>query len=431
MAEKPLIDEKEDGRYLCRYQATIVFMCNGTNVTMNPENILSIEKVDNFDLDIRSSIRLKLHIDTRKKLWMMNNLKDLRCKFELSYVRSDTDGLEELNGGATIWNSLFSVYFTETGINEDESAMTQTMGLNEDNQNPTYDLENESYWERSILDVYLYETRMLQCSKKVVNRVFQSATLQNIIAELATEVGQNNIYMTRLDNQTTYSNFCVRSFPFATALAYLDTTYGFYTCGAQIYYDVDKLYILKANGKMTAKVKDEWTETVFLITSRNLAVPGNGMVSKPDQKVYYINITEENITPEDTSIMSATSEGSSIQVISADTGSSQTVSGGTETIGKVEYSKFIRGKDNKYYASTAQARMEENSNVEKITVENADLRAFGLNKTIKLVFEEPEKQKKYGNNRYRLSYASHLLRIESGQYMVCRSNVVLKKCSDA
>lgn len=431
MAAKPLIDEKEDSRYLCRYQATIVFMCNGTNIKMLPENIISIEKIDNFDYDIRSCIRVKLHIDTRKKLWMMKNLKDLKCKFELSYVRQDTDGLDPTKGGAIIWDSVFSVYFTETGINEDVASMEQTMGVNEDNQHPIQDLDNESYWERTILDVYLYETRCLQCSKKVVNRVFQSANLQNIIAELATEVGQGNIYMTKLDNQATYSNFCVRAFPFATALAYLDSYYGFYTCGSQIYYDVDKLYILKANGKNTAKVKDEWVDTVFLITTRNLAVPGNGMVSKPEQKVYYINITEENLAPQDTSLLTAASEGSSIQVISADIGTSQTVSGGTESIGKVESTKYIRGKDNVFYASTAQARLEENENVEKITVENADLRAFGLNKTIKLVFEEPEKQKKYGNNRYRLSYASHLLRAESDQYMICRSGLVLKRCSNA
>lgn len=431
MAGKPLIDEKEDSRYLCRYQATIVFMCNGVNVTMRPENIVSIEKLDNFDYDIRSCIRIKLHIDTRKQLWMMKNLKDLKCKFELSYVRQDTDGLDELKGGATIWNSIFSVYFTETGLSEDEASMEQTMGLNEDNQNPLSDLENESFWERTIQDVYLYETRNLQCSKKIVNRVFQSSTLQNIIAELATEVGQNNIYMTKLDNQKVYSNFCLRAFPFSTALAYLDSYYGFYTCGAQIYYDVDKLYILKANGKNTAKVKDEWVDTVFLVTSRNLAIPGNGMVSKPEEKVYYINITEENIAPQDTSLLTAASEGSSMQIIYADMGTSQTVSGGTESIGKVEQMRFIRGKDNQLFATTVQARLEENANIEKITVENVDLRAFALNKTIKLVFEEPEKQKKYGNNRYRLSYASHLLRAESGQYMICRSNIVLKKASDA
>ena len=431
MAEKLLIDEKEDSRFLCRYQATIVFMCGETTITMLPENIISIEKEDNFDLSFRSTIRVKLHIDTRKKLWMMKNAKDLKCKFELSYVRQDTDGLDSLKGGTTIWNSMFSVYFTETGINEDEVSMEQTMGLNEDNKNPTRDLENESFWERTIFDVYLYETKSLQCSKKVVNRVFQSSNLQNIIAELATEVGQNNIYMTRLDNQQTYSNFCVRAFPFSQALAYLDSTYGFYSCGSQIYYDVDKLYILKANGKNTAKEANEWVDTVFLVTSRNLAVPGNGMIKKPEEKVYYINITEENIIPEDPSITTATSEGSSMQVISADLGSSATVSGGTETIGTVRTTKFIRGKENRYYASTVQARMEENTNVQKISMENVDLRAFGLNKTFKIVFEEPEKQKKYGNDRYRISYASHLLRAESTQYMICTSNIALKKCSDA
>lgn len=426
--EKSLIDEVEDTRYLCRYQATIIFILDDTQFTLQPENILSIEKVDNFDFDIRSMIKLKLHLDTRKVTWLMRNKEKVKCKFELVAIRQVTDGEQDLSGEATVWNSLFNIFFSENDISVNVAATEESSESNGETQ--PNDLDNESYWDRSIIDLFLLESKSLKSAKKKVNRVFTSENLQNIIAKICNDAGQNNVYMSRLDNQTTFSNFCVPEFPLEKALAYLDLYYGFYTSGAQIYYDVDKLFILKANGKVTAKVKDEWAETVFLITGRNLAIPGNGMVIKPEQKIYYINITDESITSQDLSLNDSISGGSTIKVLINNDGSTQTVKSGTDSVG-VETIRYVRNDENPYIVSMMNARMDENTCIEKITVENADIRAFALNKSIKLVFEEPEKQKLYGSNRYRLAYADHLIKAESDQYMACKSRLVLKKCSDA
>lgn len=432
MAEiKPLIDEKEDRRYLCRYQVTMIFMVEDVSVTMTPSNLLLIEKEDNFDFDIRSQIHVKLNIDTRKVLWMMKNRDKLKCKFELTSVHQDPDGLNNVSGGAIIWSSIFSVMFNETDVTQDLAATEQTMAVNEGGQTPMKDLENESLWERTVFDVYLYDAGNLRRGKKTVNRVFTSATLQNIIGELCTEVGQNKVYLSPIENKKTFSNFCVPPLKFETALAYLDLYYGFYSSGAQIYFDVDTLYIINANGKVTAHAKEEWVETTFLVTSRNLSMPGNGMVVKPEQKIYYLSISEENIAPQDPSLVTSATDGSVAKVITTESGSVDTASGGTDSIGSAQSVKFVHGTNNPYWPSMIKCRMAENQCIEKITIENADVRAFGLNKTFKLVFEEPDKQKKFGGNRYRIAYANHVFRIESDQYMICTSQVALKACSNA
>ena len=155
------------------------------------------------------------------------------------------------------------------------------------------------------------------------------------------------------------------------------------------------------------------------------------MVRKPNEKIFYINIPEENINVGVPSITKNDELGAAARIVVADGVSSGLMDSDSEFVGsKNEIIKYVREADNPYVGSMLTARMEENDCIVYINGDNFDINAFALNKTYKLVFDDDGKQKKYGKFKFRLSYAYHFIRHETEGYMVSSHRIILKKVAD-
>ena len=72
-----LIDQEKDLVWICKYQvSTLVFMLNDEKIEMDSTNILSIEKLDDYEYNLRSLIKISLRVDIRQKLWILKNRKE-------------------------------------------------------------------------------------------------------------------------------------------------------------------------------------------------------------------------------------------------------------------------------------------------------------------------------------------------------------------
>lgn len=416
--------------YLCKYQVTsLVFMKGEEKIEADPSNILTIEKVDDYEFNLRSIIKVTLRIDIRKKLWIMKNKREIVCKFELSKIGMDTDVERFVTATELVWNDEFGIYFNDEDESTDTKVMEERIAMNEGESFSSGRIDTENYFEsQNMLDVYLFNQKLINASKNIYNDVMTENTLQQYVGRLLTATKHKNVLMSKFENDEVYKELLVPAHPSYKALIYLDQYFGFYKKGAIIYYDVDTLYIINANGELTVKREDEWPETTVMVTQIDSSTPGNGMVRNETEKIFYVSVPDMNVSPQKFSISTNAELGSEAKIVITDDVTIDIEDANQSYIDqRNEFIKYQRKDDNKYSVDIMKARMEENECVLYISGNNFDMAAFTPNKTYQVVFEETAKQEKYGKFKYRLSYAYHVIKVESEGFMTSSHRFILKR----
>lgn len=429
---KTLINRDEDLCYTCQYQVpALCFMLGDTKLAMDNTNILSIEIVDDYERNIRQILKVTIRIDIRKKLWIIKNKNKITCKFELDVIGRDPDDEEDVVDPSEVFNAQFGVYLNDDDDATDAEGIEEVIQEQEGEDFKENDLDEDGYYSgENSLDVYLFEKKSMTASSKTFNVVYTKANMATMVAFLLTKTGHKKVLMSPIENTKVYREMLVKNGKAYQGLAYLDQYYGLYKRGALIYYGTDTLYILNLNGKCTAWKKKEWKKTTFLVTSRANTTPGNGMVRKEKEKVYYVNLPEDNISPQKVSISKNAKYGSAAKIIISDSTTVETIKADQSYMNqRNEEIIYSKKDDNRYTSTMIKARMEENECIMYISGDGFDIRAFNPNKEFNIVFEDPTKQKKYGSYYYRIAYAYHYILPEDGDSMKSSHQIILKRCS--
>ena len=416
--------------YQCKYQVPgLMFATEDEKLVFDSSNIVRVEKHDDYDFNIRTILKVSLRIDMRKKLWIIKNKRDIVCTFEFDKIAMNTETEEFLSTPQKIWYDEFSIFLTDDDESIDITAMEQSLQLNGDQELPI-EAGDEDYLEsENILNVFLFQKSLMNASNKTVNAVFTRDNIQNMAAQLLTETGHKRVLISPMENTKIYEELLVPAFPCYKALMFLDQYFGFYKTGGMIYYDVDTLYILNTNGKCRAKQQDEWPETMFIVTESPRALPGNAMVIRPNEKVFYCNIAEASLNVQNYANTMNEKYGSTAKIVVTDDTAINTAEAEQDYIDQRNTTyAYITKEDNQFTADIMKARMEENQANVMINANNLDIQAFTPNKTFKLTFDDTTKQEKYGKYVYRLSYAYHIMVMESGYFYSSKHRIVLKRC---
>ena len=427
MAEESTTKDKV---YLCKYKVeTLALMKGDEKIELDHSNILNIEYMNDYEFNLRSIIKIRLRMDVRKRLWVLKNKKDIICKFELNKFGMDPEVEETVTGIENVWNQEFTIYLNDEDDSNDVDVMEQRIKKNEGEEFKNNDIEDENYFEsQNTFDIYLFNQTLLNASQKIFNHVFTKNTLQQMVGRMLTETKHDKVLMSKFENDEIYTELLVPAHPLYKDLIYLDQYYGFYKKGAIIYYDWDVLYILNANGKVTAKREGEWTETIFMVTKIDESTPGNGMIRKEGEKKFYIGINDMNINPKKFTIGHNIDIGSEAKVIITDDTEIEIDDADQSYIDqRNEFITFRRKDENKYKSEILRARMEENECILYINAENLDINAFTPNKQYSVVFDEQTKQQKFGKYKYRIIYAYHMMKLESEGFMSSSHMLMLKR----
>lgn len=418
-----------DKKSQCKYQvAHFVIMKDDERIELDHSNILSIEYMNDYEFNIMALLKVSLRIDIRRKIWMLKNKRDILVKFELNKIGMDTDNEKYVTSPEKVWNEEFAMYFNDEDESADIGVMESRINLNEGGEFKSGDIQGENYFEsQNTLDVYLVLPELLKASRYSFNKVYTKTTLQNMVGHMLTESGHKHVLMSKFENNEIYQELLLPINPLYKNLIYLDQYYGMYKKGAIIYYDVDILYILNANGKLTAKRQDEWTETTFLISRIADSTPGNGMVRKEGESIFYPTISDSDVNPQNFSVSKNAGIGGAAKIVVTDTTDVELHEADQAiTNQRNENVTFIKDK-NKFTGDVIKARMEENDCILYISGNNLDIKAFTPNKICKVVFDETSKHEKYGKSTYRMAYAYHFLKLESEGYMSSSHRTILKK----
>lgn len=416
--------------FLCKYQVeNLILMLGEKYIQLDHSNIISIEYLNDYDSHLRAILKVSLRIDVRRKIWILKNKRDIVAKLELNKIGIDIDCEQPVTNPETVWNHEFSIYFNDVEESTDTKLMEERISKNEGSPFASQDIDNENYFEtQNMLDIYLFDQKLLNASNNIYNDTFTADTLQFCVGKLLTKSKHDNVLMSRFENDEIYEELLVPALPSYKSLIYLDQYYGFYKTGAIIYYDIDKLYILNSNGRITVKEDGEWPETTIMISQLDSSSPGNGMIRKEGEKRFYISINEMNINPQQPSIANNNTDGSKSKVVITDDITIDNTLSNQSFIGqRNERITYTKKDSNKFIGSIIKARMEENECVLYINGDNLDINAFTPNKEYQVIFEETSKMEAYGKYKYRLAYAYHFLRLESDNYMASSHQIILKR----
>lgn len=416
--------------FLCKYRiVNCIIIHNDIRLTMDPTNILSIEYINDYESSLFAMLKLTLRVDVRKRIYMLANKREIRCKLEIEKIGYDIDIEEPITSPESLFDLLFSIYFNDDDENTDTETLNKRLTTNvSENESMSESIDDENYYEsQNLIDLYLFNPVLLKASRYTHNAIYTQSTLQDIIGHMLTVSKHNNVLMSRIENTELYKELLLPANPVYKNLIYLDQYLGLYKSGSVIYYDIDYLYILNTNGKLTAKYQNEWTETSFLIPSLDQSIPGNAMIRQPNEKIFYPTISEKDISIQKPSIMKNVQSGSKIKLITTDgTELTDLTAEDTSYIDNRNTGVTYIKEENKYTGSVLQSRMYENESIVYINGNNLDINAFKPNKRFHILFDDETKNTKY-KGTYRLSYAYHVIRIESESFSSSSHRIRLKK----
>lgn len=424
-------ENKTELTYLSKYQAnSLIFTLDDEKIEMDPSNILSIELLQDYDMNYQIITKVQLRMDVRKLLWILENKRDITCKFVLSVVAVDNDSNSLVSNPQYVINDDFNIYFTDEYENIDIDMFKQRLAVN--SRTSVNDINDENYFEsQNIIDIYLYNKKLIESSSMIYNEIMTEDILQNFVARMLTKTKHEKVLMSKFENNDVYKEIVVPPMAVYRALGYLDTLYGFHKKGTQIFYDYDILYILNTIGECTAKRDKEWTQTTILATSLENSAAGNGMKVIEGDEIYYLQVPIENVGTQKFSNTNNEIMGSEIHEILIDDININYIEADQDYVERRNVYKLQRYKDlNKFAAERLKARMEEADLSLYITGDNYDIRALRPNHEYNVIFDDETRQQKYGNFKYRIAYLFTYIKMSNTDYLDSSHKIILRKAVD-
>ena len=198
-------------------------------------DIVSIAFMHDYDDTTFPIIRLRLYTDlsTMEKInqapdTILVNLTLLGNIYEMA---DDEVNQSVAVGGASNISLSMNGYVeyknTPTSVfDQYDQGIKKTSDLNVDRKVP--------------IDIYCYKREVVQLFQTKAPGIFKNMTIHDIIKYL---VSTNMVHIDPLTNNVKYDQVLLPNLSISESLAFFDMKYGLYEKGAQVYSDVDKVYI--------------------------------------------------------------------------------------------------------------------------------------------------------------------------------------------
>ena len=270
----------------------------------------------------------------------------------------------------------------------------------------------------------LVQRSTMKKTRKIINKVITSANMTDTVSYLLTTAGVNNVLMSCMDNSSTYDEIILLPIPLTSQLSYLDSVFGFYKEGSQIFFDFERMYVLRNSHKCTAYEKNEIkkiTICVYNTSSGKNAVKGS-YIDK-DEKVGYLHcgVGSFNVSSESKATDTYMSPNSLIINHNGKIDSSVTDSSGS-------YNVINTATHNKYYPEETKMRSKELENIITATCTNIDITLLKPNRYFNVRSNVTRVAKKV-KHKFRLSKWSTTMSREGGIFKSA-TTIILKKTED-
>lgn len=270
----------------------------------------------------------------------------------------------------------------------------------------------------------LVQRSSMKKSRKIINKVITSANMTDTVAYLLSKAGVDKVLMSSMDNTSTYDEIILLPIPLTSQLSYLDSVFGFYKEGSQIFFDFDRMYVLRNSHKCTAYEKNELKKVTICVYSSSSARNGvKGSYIDKDEKVGYMNCDVNAFQISSASKATDTYLSPNSLIINHN-GKIDTV----ETDSSGSYNIISTATHNKYYKHETKLRTKELENIITATCNNIDISLLKPNRFFNIRSNVTRVAKKV-KHKFRLSKWNTVLTREGGIFRAS-TTIILKKTED-
>ena len=368
-----------------------VIMPDGNNIKLNTSLIESMYIEKSYSTDIHPILRVRMPIEP---LVWYNILKNkTKVKIRLRIVKYVYYEDNTFNYKTMFINKVFGVIIEEDTPFLSEKDYAKTQAIEGDTTPDDFaDMKN----------LYLFLEEDLKATKNPFSGNF-SGTMTDILTYLFSNANVNRVLMTPLDNKKHYDNVILSPTSLIGAINSLDEMYGFYNNGKLLFFDFNYTYLLDKSSKCTAWCRNEYTTTVITVydndSTNNMK---QGIAFDQPKKTYYINASPSSIAISNKTMGNEHIDSNNIISVNNKDGNIKKIDTDVIQRGTGNYA-FVENKYNNNFALSEQKLMiEENSIIINFSTEDIDIDALTPNKEIRVIFNDIQKNKKYGGS-YRIT----------------------------
>lgn len=282
-----------------------------------------------------------------------------------------------------------------------------------DTKDETMDMFNQNY------TFVLVREDDISCSKKIINKVLTRTNLTDALGYLLTKAGVKRVLMSAMDNNRQYNELVLLPITLIEQLQYISSFYGLYKEGSQIFFDFDRLYILRNSGKCTAFENGEICTVIFKVYGTDNSLNFNsGSYRDNTHETAYIKASSVEIV-DGTKTANATVGTNSIIIDS----SGGTINATTNNEGSFNVLNTI--SHNPYIKTETEVRLTELKNMVTVFCDNIDVRLLKPNRQFRIISSE-SKISTQTNGIYRLKSSVSFF-MKKGDSFKSRTNAVLVK----
>ena len=361
-----------------------------------------IEK--DFNNDVFPVLRLQIAFTEKMYYNIIKHKNNIKIKVRIVKFITDGEGRNEAK------SQLFSTIFT-TFIDKEEPFISKDFNRLNDDKNETDFTFNKD------MELYLFEEKVLNTSKSLINNVFVNCTLLDVFTFIMSSNRINNILLSVPDNDTVYDEILIPCQTLLSAVKYLDTQYGFYINGASLFFDIDRTYMLGAKPSMPVYSNNEFKEVIFSV--ENVVSPhakNSGTIFDKDKKIIYMNVNPESVQFNNANIINDQVTGNSVLMIDSEHDDMNVI------VPETKYNNgglrlAIKTSSNKYLSERINVYTKSNERLMTLTLMNVDISSLTPNKIFRLVFSDQAINKQYGGQYSLCSFTTSLMR-EGREYKV-------------
>ena len=199
-------------------------------------DIVSIAFMHNYDADTFPIIRVRLYTDlsTMEKI---NQAPDT-IQVNMTFLGNIYEMADDETDQSTPVGAASNMQFSMNGYVEYKNIPTSVFDEYDQGLKKTKDLNID---RKVPIDIYCYNKDVVQLFQTKAPSIFKKMTIQDIIKYLINDKQRSDI--DPIVNNTKYDQVLLPNLSVSESLSFFDRKYGLYPKGAQVYSDIDKIYI--------------------------------------------------------------------------------------------------------------------------------------------------------------------------------------------
>ena len=248
---------------------------------ISSSDIVSIAIINNYDTMTYPIVRFRLYTDINTLQVLSENHDDIGILCNMS------GGVYNLSNDSPILvTPTQSISISLKGYIENKNTPTSIMDQYVDGIKKENDLNNN---RKVPIEVYGYDDRVVHMMKQKSQSIYRDTSLLTAITDMFHRANIYDLKIDVFDNQTKYEQILIPNLNISKSLAFLDTNYGLYKKGTQIFGDIDSFYISNAD-------VNNGTKPLPIYVMSTKTVDDNSGMQRLDKSTYRMTTMFPNVS---------------------------------------------------------------------------------------------------------------------------------------